>query len=108
MKANKAAALQHLQTRRWGWPQGWLQPHISHPPLLSRGHFFGWLDPNVGVPLAGWQHNDFIQKLIDASDQVFSIPGFVGNVAEELGVKRGEVSTWEQHPVHVSDVIMRF
>lgn len=70
-------------------------PHGSHPPLLSRGHFFGWLDPNVGVPLAGRQDDDFIQELVDAGDQVFSVPGFVGNVAEELEVEREEVSARE-------------
>lgn len=95
MKASKAAVLlQHLQN----WPQGWDQPHVSHLPLLSRGHFFGWLNPNVGVPLAGRQDNDFIQKLIYAGNQVFSIPGSVGNVAEELGVKRGELLARERCP----------
>lgn len=95
--------------QRRGWPQGWDQPHISNLPLISRGHFFGWLNPNVGVPLAGREDNDFIQKLIYAGDQVFSIPGFVGDIAEELGVERGEVSAWEGRPAtHTSHVVMGF
>lgn len=69
-------------------------PHGSHPPLLSRGHFFGWFNPNVGIPLSGWQDDDFIQELVDASDQVFSVPGFVGNITEEL---EGEEVSAREH-----------
>lgn len=66
---------------------GLVQPH---PPLLSRGHFFGGLDADVGVPLAGWEHDDLVQELVDAGDQVLPVPGLVGNVAEELGVDTGQ------------------
>lgn len=74
-------------------------PHGPHPPLLSRGHFFGRLNPNVGVPLSGREDDDLVQELIDAGDQVLPVPGFVGNVAEELGVDAGQGSAWTWPPV---------
>lgn len=90
-----------------GTAGGWDQAHLSHVPLLGRGHFFGWLNPDVGIPFAGWQDDDFIQKLIYAGDQVFSIPGFVGDIAEELGVQRGEVSAQGRRPAHVCPRLLR-
>ena len=42
------------------------------------------LYPNAGVPLAGREHGDCVQELVDAGQQVLALLGFVGNVVEHL------------------------
>lgn len=63
-------------------------------PLVSRGQFFGWLDANFGVPLARWKHSHLIQELIDACNQVLSVPGLIRDIAKELEMTLAELLCW--------------
>ena len=56
----------------------------SHTPLVSRRHLLGWLNSDIRVPFPRGKHDDLVQKLIDPRDQILSIPGLVGHIAEEL------------------------
>lgn len=53
-------------------------------PFIWRRKRLGGLYPNGWIPFPGGEHNDFIQKLINASDQVLPVLGFIGNVMEYL------------------------
>lgn len=53
-------------------------------PFIWRWKRLGGLYPNSWIPFPRGEHNDFIQKLINASDQVLPVLGFIGNVVEHL------------------------
>lgn len=53
-------------------------------PFIRRRKRLGGLYPDGWIPFPRGEHNDFIQKLIDASDQVLPVLGFIGNVVEHL------------------------
>lgn len=66
-------------------PSSW--SYTCRPPLVPFVRWWerlGGLYPNGGIPFPGGEHNDFIQKLIDASDQVLPVLGFIGDVMEHL------------------------
>lgn len=63
-------------------------PPFTYSPLVCRGHLLGGLDSDIWVPFSRRKDDDLIQKLVDASDQILPIAGFIGHVAEELAVRR--------------------
>lgn len=53
-------------------------PHFCRWDLLRRFNAYFW------VPFTRGQNDDLIQELIDARNQVLTVPGSVGNIAEQL------------------------
>lgn len=53
--------------------------------VYLRGHVFGRLYSDGGVPLSGGQHRHLVQKLVDASHQVVPVFGLVSDIMENLG-----------------------
>ena len=53
-------------------------PHFCRWDLLRR------LNPYFWVPFAWGQNDDLIQELINACNQVFTVPGFIGDITEQL------------------------
>ena len=72
------------QTESSLWTTSPLATAHSHTPLVSRRHLLGWLNSDIRVPFSRGKHDDLVQKLIDPCDQILSIPGLVGHIAEEL------------------------
>lgn len=58
--------------------------------IYLRGHVFGRLYSDGGVPLPGRQHCHLVEKLIDACHQVIPVFGFICNIMENLLSRRGE------------------
>jgi hypothetical protein len=55
---------------------------------------FGGLYADGGVPLPRGQDGHLIEELIDPSDQIGTIFGFVGDVMENLDVDQVMIRTW--------------
>lgn len=53
-----------------------------------RGHVFGRLYSDGGVPLSRGQHRHLVQELVDARHQVVAVFGFVRDVVENLSAGR--------------------
>ncbi len=69
-----------------GQNKEWAQEEAALP-CVCWGNFFGGFYANFGVPFSRWKHNHLIQKLINASNQILSVPGFIGYITEELWIK---------------------
>lgn len=66
---------------------------VKVQPLVSRQDFLWWLNADFRIPFSRREDDHFVQKLIDACDEVLAIPGLVGYVAEELrGTKVEDVT----------------
>lgn len=55
-----------------------------HIPHFCRWHFLWRFDAYFWVPFSWGQNNDLVQELIDTGDQVVPVPGFIGDVTEQL------------------------
>lgn len=65
-------------------PDGAKTAYLLLLPFIWRRKRLGGLYPDGRIPFPWGEHDDFIQKLIDASDQVLPVLGFIGNVVEHL------------------------
>lgn len=67
-----------------------LQVTLLYMQIHLRGHIFGRLYSDGGVPLSRRQHRHLVQKLIDAGHQVIPVFGLVRNIVENLRREREE------------------
>lgn len=73
-------------------------PHFCRWNLLWRFNAYFW------VPFPRRQNNHFIQKLINTCNQVFTVPGFIGNITEQLTGNKGIKSKYQINVFIVSVV----
>lgn len=64
-------------------------PHLCRCDLLRRFNAYFW------VPFAWGQNDDLIQELIYACNQVIAVPGFIGNITEQL-TENEEIKQWSR------------
>lgn len=56
--------------------------------VYLRGHVFGRLYSDGGVPLSRGQHRHLVQELVNARHQVIAVFGFVRDVVENLSARQ--------------------